>query len=316
MPRFADIALLTTLAAVLALPTLEANAQRPFNTIDPFYQNESAKRSFYETFAVQAEVAYKGSEPALFTGHAFSPFALMIRLDYALMPQVDVAAVLDASSGMNGGAGNSFRIGWFVVKPYWQHNNTSYAVRLAVDPSPDSGFGFRQTDVAFLSSTNISPTMATDFAVGFRRARVGFEQVTLGGDFMDQLVAEILPQINRSRANGTELHAMWGYRFLMDPAGSHLFTILSAQAMAYTVLTINPDDVLLAGRGEFDLEDTGQLRGGLAQVNVGFEYSRPSFMLSPYMSIPLFRMARMDGEGPVYGPRFDHTRLGFRFTVR
>lgn len=316
MPRFADIARLALLAAVLALPNGEANAQRPFSTIDPFYQNESAKRSFYENFSVQAEVAYQGADPVTFSGHAFSPFALMVRLDYALMPQVDVAAVLDASSGVNGGAGGSMRIGWFVVKPYWQQNNTSYAIRVAIDPFPDSGFGFRQTDVAFLSSTTISPTVATDIAIGFRRARVGFEQVTLVTEFQNQLISSLHPEITRSRANGTELHAMWGYRFMMDPGGTHVFTILSAQAMAYSVLTINPDDPLLAGRGGLDLDEPGQLRGGLALVNVGFEYSRPSFVLSPYMSVPLFRMARMDGEGPVYGPRFDHTRLGFRFTVR
>lgn len=317
MLPFADIARLTILAAVLTVLAVEADAQRPFNTIDPFYQNESAQRVFYENFAAQAELAYQGSTPTVFSGHAFSPFALMVRLDYALMAQVDIAAVLDASSGVNGGTGNSFRIGWLIVKPYWQHNNTSYAVRLAVDPSPDSGFGFRQTDVAFLSSTSIGPTLTTEFSVGFRRARVGFEQVTLGDNFMRSITAgEINPEVSRSRASGAELHATWGYRFLVNPGGSHLFTIFSAQAMAYTVLTANPDSGVLAGKGDFDLEDAGELRGGLAQVNVGLEYNRPSFVLAPYVGVPLFRIARMDGEGPVYGPRFDHTRLGFRFTVR
>ncbi len=302
----------------LTLVATAAEAQRPFATLDPFYVEETARRGFFDGFALQADVAYRGSEPTG-TSAAVYPFALSLRLDYALAQQIDVSAIIDASPGLAGSESSTpVRLSWVVVKPYWHHGRTDYAVRLAVDPSSDSGFGFRQTDVAFLSTSDLSPSLQTDFALGLRRARVGFERLEFVGETVRPDFQLSQPEIVRSRASGTEVHLMWGYRFLLDPGGSNVFTTLSGEGMAYTLLSTRAQDSDDAGRPQngFDSADEGQLRGGVGRLNVGFEYSRPSFQVAPYMSLPLFRWVEFKSESQTWGPRIEHARLGLRVTVR
>jgi len=307
-----------------------AEAQRPFSTLDPFYQEETARRGFYDGFAVQADVAYRGNEPTVASGAAVRPLALGLRLDYALARQLDVSAVFDVSSGLDAGAnGSPVRLSWVVVKPYWRHGHTDYAIRVAVDPSADGGFGFRQTDIAYLSSSNLSPMLSTDLVLGLRRTRVGFERLEISSDTrlasLLPATQRTLPEIVRSRATGIEGHFMWGYRFFLHPGGTHIFTTFSGEAMAYTLITstLNTEDTAPrdlndapAGDAAITLTDEGRLRGGVGRLHVGAEYTRPSFIVAPYVSLPLFRVVEFEGDSRTWGPRLDHTRLGLRFTVR
>lgn len=310
------------LLAVLVGISSVAEAQRPFFTLDPFYQEETARRGFFDGFAVQADVAYRGSEPTVASGSAARPLGLGLRVDYALARQLDVSAVFDVSSGFDAAAGTSpVRLSWVVVKPYWRYGQTDYAIRLAVDPSADGGFGFRQTDLAYLSSSNLGPTLSTDFALGLRRTRVGFERLEVASEpravSTQTLPQSSLPEIVRSRATGIEGHVMWGYRFYVHPGGSHIFTTVSGEAMAYTLITATRSSEETAGRGaEVAVKDEGRLRGGVGRLHVGAEYARPSFLVAPYISLPLFRVVEFEGDSRTWGPRLDHSRLGLRFTVR
>jgi hypothetical protein len=306
------------LVAALCLAEM-AEAQRPFAALDPFYQEETARRDFYDGFAVQADLSYRGAEPAVAATGGPTPLALAVRFDYALARQVDLSAVVDVSPGFQGGLGGSpVRLSWLVVKPYWHHGNTDYAVRIAVDPASDSGFGFRQTDIAFLSTSDLGPMVSTDFAFGLRRARVGFERIGLSRQPEMLLEEGRLPEIVRSRASGTEIHMMWGYRYWLHPGGSHFFTTLSGEAMAYALVSSEGSGGQEAGSSPSDFDPTreGRLRGGVGRLNMGIEYSRPSFMVAPYVSVPLFRWVQVDTESEAYGPRLLHSRMGLRFTVR
>jgi hypothetical protein len=327
MPFAPSIAVLTRLAllgCLCALATV-AEAQRPFATLDPFYEEETARRGFYDGFAFQANVAYRGTEP-LVLGAAVSPVALYLRLDYALAHQVDVAAVISASGGFGEASQAPVRVSWLIVKPYWRSGRTDYAVRLAIDPAGDSGFGFRQTDVAFLSTSDVGPMLSTDFAIGFRRARVGFERFDFTDDdgipddlaLADALnVPELRTEVVRSRAAGTEFHIMWGYRFWLNPGGTHIFTTLSGEGMTYTLVSAHDGEqevvrppFMMAPRHE------GRLRGGVGRFNAGMQYSRPNLLIAPYVSVPLFRFIAMEDEERIWGPRIDHARAGLRVTLR
>ena len=120
--------------------------QGSFETLDPFYGGESARQTFFDGLAVSGEVTYRErdllglSEP----GAPAADLAIAARIDYALLPQVDVSAVADLSGAARRGP---LGLSWIVVKPYWRNESTDYAVRVAVDPASEGGLGFRQTDV-------------------------------------------------------------------------------------------------------------------------------------------------------------------------
>lgn len=314
------IARLVGLIGLLSLGTA-AEAQRPFASLDSFYQEETARRAFFDGFAAQADLAYLGAEPGFGTGAIVPSLGLALRFDYSLARQLDVAAIVDASSGLSGAtsARAPLRVSWLIIKPYWHHGNTDYSVRLAIDPSGDSGAGFRQVDIAFLSSSDLAPLLSTDFAIGLRRAAVGFERLEITGVSVGASYVASSAEIIRSRATGTEVHMMWGYRFWLDPGGSHVFTTLSGEGMAYGVLRMRPSegaDVDAAPRFSSSNDFEGRLRGGVGRFNIGIEYSRPSFVVAPYASLPLFRWVELEGESRTWGPSVDHARLGVRFTVR
>jgi hypothetical protein len=306
------------LLAALAALAVPAEAQRPFATLDPFYQEESARRVFYDGFAAQAEVSYQGARPISAPGDA--PFDFSVRFDYALVQQVDLAVVFD----LGGRGGDSLviapvRLSWVVAKPYWRHEHTDYAVRLAIDPATEGGFGFRQTDVAFLSSTDHSPVHSTDFAIGLRRARVGFEQFvfdTAGPLDAGPQESSLGIGISRSRAVGTEFHAMWGHRFWLHPGGSHVFVTVMGQFMDYDLITIGPPQEEAAARTAPTGPSQNQYRGSVGWLRTGVEYTRPSFVVSPYASLPLFRWVEIGRESRAWGPRPDHVSVGLRLTVR
>jgi hypothetical protein len=304
--RGASLVLLTA----LALPATPA-AQGVLRTLDPFYQGESARRDFYGGLAVSGEVVYRTADPLRPAGGAApNDVALSAQLDYTLLPQVDVSAVFDLSGGIGRGPTG---LSWLVVKPYWFNDDTDYAVRIAVDPASEGGLGFRQTDVAFLSTTTHAPTLTSDFAIGLRRVRTGYtvEEDALepgspiepsGGPGSSALLAAE----GQVRVIGRELHATWGYNVLFDPAGSHLAVALLAEAGDYRLIPTGPE---ATGSEE-------RVRSGIGWLRAGVEWSRPAYQVSPFLAIPLVTWADVQGEPVRHGPRPDRTRFGLRLMLR
>ncbi|MEL6615115.1 MAG: hypothetical protein AAFQ43_05225, partial [Bacteroidota bacterium] len=136
MDRFSRsrLARCTGLLTVIAMATMtapEASAQGSFETMDPFYGGESARQTFYDGLAISGEVSYRERD-LLGLSDAATPvtdLGLTARLDYSLLPQVDVSAVADLSGAARRGP---LGLSWIVVKPYWRNENTDYAVRVAI----------------------------------------------------------------------------------------------------------------------------------------------------------------------------------------
>ena len=259
--------------AALAGAACPVQAQGTFQTLDPSYGGESARRGFYGGFALSGEAAYRDADLIGFAGTgAITDLALSARLDYALLPQVDLALVADVS-----GAAQNGRMGlsWVVVKPYWRSEGADYAVRVAVDPVSEGGLGFRQTDVAFLSTTALSPTVTSDVTVGLRRLRTGYSDVA-PDEALVEPTSEVrlagLPAADedpaRSRLVGQSLRGSWGYSVLFDPAGSRLSFGLLAEAGAYTVVQTRDADAGSPGLSrEGDASD--RVRSGVAWARAG-----------------------------------------------
>ncbi len=313
------------LAALVALllPGVAA-AQRPFDVLDPFYQEESARRSFYDGFALAGEVGYRSSGPFRSTPEADTrgPLALSFRLDYALARQIDLSAVFDLSGGLVSQlGGGSVRLSWIVVKPYWRNEDTDYALRIAVDPVSEGGLGFRQTDIAFVSTSNLSPLVSSDFAIGLRQAHVGYErlQVVEGPSGIIGLEAAD-PALVRTRAIGKEIHVMWGHNLHFDPAGSNFFLTLLAEAMDYDLVESRPfeeGDAEASEQGEAtEAEERGRYRGGVGWVRAGLELNRPGYQFSPFVGVPVAAWLDVAGEANTWGPRFQNLRFGLRLTLR
>lgn len=310
-------------AALAVLLPGVALAQRPFDVLDPFYQEETARPTFFDGFAVSAEVGYNTTGPFRQAAEADDrgPLALSARVDYALAHQLDVSAVFDVSGGLVSQLGGGpVRLSWVVLKPYWRNEDTDYAVRIAVDPVSQGGLGFRQTDIAFLSSSDLSPLISSDFAVGLRHAQVGFERIRVddGGDLLAARFAAGSPEVTRTRAIGKEIHVMWGHRLHFDPAGSNVFLTLLAEAMDYDLVEASlfggaPEE---GGQAEEAEEKRSAYRGGVGWTRAGFELNRPGYRFSPFASVPVVSWLDTAGESGTRGPRFGDLRLGLRFTLR
>ena len=307
--RRAALALLTGAAAWA--PALPAAAQGAFQTLDPFYQDESARRDFFGGMALSGEIGYRSAsllQPAAEGQSSPGALALSAQFDYALHPQLDLSAIVDLSGGVGRGP---VGLSWVVVKPYWHNENTDYAIRIAVDPASEGGLGFRQTDVAFLSTASLSPTLTHDLAFGVRRVRTGYETRPLDETDAEGSVSQLLGEGERVRVLGQELHGAWGYNVLFDPAGSRLSLQLLAEAGDYTLLSaaappLDPS----AEAGE------ERVRGGVGWLRAGIELNRPSYLLAPYVTVPLVTWADVRGEPVRHGPRPDRTRFGVRVTLR
>ena len=310
--------------AVLALAA-GADAQG-FQTLDPFYGGETARRGFYDGLALSGEIGYRGGDLLGLTepgAPAGGGVAVMGRLDYAVLPQVDLSAVVDLSGGVGRGP---LGLSWVVVKPHWHNEMTDYAVRVAVDPASEGGLGFRQTDAAFLSSTALSPEVTTDFAIGIRRVHTGYTDAPLadgeapldpagfpadgGGDPGSVLLfggGAALVAGERVRLVGQELRGMIGYNIVFDPAGSRLILGLVGEAGDYARLSSRDD-------GEPD--PSKRIRSGIGWARAGVEFSRPSYQIAPYVSLPVVTWADVGGEAVRHGPRPDKIRFGLRATLR
>ena len=312
---------------VLGVTAAPAGAQGSFQTLDPFYGGESARQTFFDGLAVSGEVTYRDrdllglSQP----GAPASDLVLAARLDYSLLPQVDVSAVADLSGAASRGP---LGLSWVVIKPYWRNESTDYAVRVAVDPASEGGLGFRQTDVAFLSSTALSPEITSDFAVGLRRVRTGYVEAEeaqasirgFGGtvEFGDEDSFPLPPSSSlvatdgdRVRLVGQEIRGSWGYNVLFDPAGSRVLGSLIAEAGDYALVRSEQEAV-----GDVSDVQPERIRSGIGWARLGVEFNRPSYVLAPYVSLPMVTWANVRGEPVRHGPRPDKARFGVRVMIR
>lgn len=266
----------------------EAFAQRPFPVNDPFYRSETARRVFHDGLAATGEVAYRSSAPLAGTGVAASasPVSLSFRLHYALARRLDLNAFWDAAGTSTG---PTVVLSWVGLKYYWSVDNADYAFRLAVDPASDGRVGFPQLDVAFISTKALTPLFSTDFAFGIRRVRKGFRQFVPAGAAVDDGPLGDLDgqqsQFIDTRAIGMELHFMWSYNTIFDPARSNLFVALMGEGGQYNLI-----ETSLGGTPVHDGEENfgeSDYRGGVVWLRSGIEFNRPSYQVLPFVSVPL-----------------------------
>lgn len=284
------------------------HAQGGFQTLDPFYLGESAQHSFYGSLSVSGEVAFRDRDLLGLSapGAPANDFAVAGRLDYALLSQVDIAAVMDLTGATVQGP---LGLSWVIVKPYWSNGLSDYAIRLAVDPASEGSLGFRQTDVAFLSTTTLGPDVATDFAIGVRRVRTGYDAGVVDASFPSSFA--VSPSMGRKRLIGQEIRLSWGYNVLFDPAGSAFSFGVQGEAGDYTLVDSGlPKPTSGADEGE------GHIRSGIVWLRGGVEWNRPSFRVLPYISIPAVTWASVHGDPVRYGPRPEKARLGVRVVLR
>ena len=303
------------LVAVLLSISTSAYAQRPFLMFDSLYRSEQSQRTFYSGYALSAEVAYRNAGAIQGDGLqsvASDPLGLSFRIDYQLAARIDLSAVVDA-------AGNTTRRGlslsWLIFKYYERSEQASFALRLAVDPSFDSRAGFPQIDVAWLSSSAVTPLSSTDFAFGIRRVRLGYEQWLINETnpvnsfLINETAAEPTPRsdfdIIYTRALGWELHLMLGYNFKFDPAGSNIFISFLGQAGSYDLLETSYQEPLLpefsltaATAFQEEITESREYVGGVVWFRSGIEFNRPSYQILPFIGLPIQQWAPSSGNWP------------------
>ena len=302
-------------AVAVACAAAPAAGQGGFVTLDPSYGGETARRAFYGGFAVSGEAALRGPGAADPGPAAAGALSLAARLDYAVLPQVDLAVVADLTGAARSGP---LGLSWVVVKPYWHRERTDYALRLAVDPASEGGLGFRQTDVTFLSTTALSPAVTNDFTVGARRVRTGYSYAS--ADDVAALAGPgaadaAPPDPRRERLVGQELRAGWGYNVLFDPAGSRLTVGVVGEGGAYSVVRSRVRTPDAAG-DVADSEDVRRVRRAAAWVRAGVEFSRPSYQASPFVSVPVVSWDNAGDGADVPGLRAPRVQFGLRLTLR
>ena len=325
-------AALVCAASLLWLGSPQVYAQ-PFQSYDPFYQEETARRAFFDNYALSAQLSYPNS--GLFQNErAIDPslLGLGFRADYQIVPQVDIGAIVSA---LGSSSGRRLTLSWLVLKYYrhLEHENADYAVRLAVDPRPNGRVGFPQVDAAFIYTSFLSPLVSSDFAIGLRRVQMGYREVISTDDEFDPL------DVIYRRAMGWELHAMTSYNLLLDPGGSNVFMALSGDLSRYDIVELNlsessaasvdamimppieqlPDDGEDQSASDNQLSDDVPERvernysAGVVWLHTGITYSRPSYQVRPYLAVPLREWQPEEFEG-----QRDDALLhaGVRFTLR
>lgn len=318
-----------TLAATTAVP--EAEAQRPFRVHDPFYRTETARRTFFDGYALSTQVSYRSGGTLQGEGAADpDPLGVSFRADYSLTKTVDLSAIFDASGST---AGRRVTLSWIALKYYRNVDGSDdYAMRLAVDPASDGRVGFPQIDAAFIYTSVLSPIVSSDFAIGVRRVRMGFEQLVPAEGEEQPARHEVL----YTRANGWELHTMISYNALLDPTGSNLFVAFAAELSLYQLIDLSMDEAVrsihqvalstsalqspqvisqvLSARDYDDFsqeQDARDYHSAVLWVRSGFTFNRPSYQLLPFVSVPL-------GQWLPGAARWHRARLhlGMRFMLR
>ncbi len=291
----------------------EALAQRPFAVHDPFYRSETARRTFYDALAATGEVSYRRDVSGNI-GSSTPSIGLSFRLHYSLTERVDLNAFWDAAGTATG---RTIVLSWVGLKYYWSVDQFDYAFRLAVDPASDGRVGFPQLDAAFISTRTFSPVFSSDFAVGVRRVRKGFREfVPANSPVINDGPIVVAPnsaaQFIDTRAMGMELHFMWSYNLIFDPAASNLFVSMMAEGGQYSLFEseFGGDGLtVVSTKGEEDELGATDYRGGVVWMRSGIEYNRPSYQVIPFMSVPLKRWAPENGDRA-------RMQLGLRLMVR
>ena len=268
-------------------------AQRPFFANDPLYRDETARRTYYDGYAISGELSYRPIDP-IYTGGAAN-LGILFRVDYQVAPQFDVSAILNAYGGMQS---QSMRLAWIAIKHQWHREGADMAVRVAFEPRPaiGGGIGFRQTDIGFFYSKVLSPNVESEIALGVRHVRTGFQN-----QFSDL-------GFGVKETRGFEAHLVLGYNMVFDPARSHISLSLGYEAGRYDVT-----DKLLppnaAGPGS-----SNEFAGHVLWIQTGLHWHRPTYQLVPFISVPLAVGQQGDGPTRGKGPRF--INVGFRATLR
>ncbi len=316
-----SLGLLVGVLLGLSLTAQDAEAQRPFRLSDPFYRGETARRTFFDRYALTGEVSYRSAGTIQGDGLPASnnDLAFRFRFDYELAKWLDLSAIFDAV----GGAGaRRVSLSWLVLKyyRYIEESNADYAFRLAVDPASDSRVGFPQVDLAFLYTSPLSPVLTTNFAIGLRRVNIGYLQLNPPAEILPDgnFVIRPRPQLLGTRALGTELHGMMNYNLLFDPAGSNLFVNFLAEGGAYDLIETlieantggNLADIVEASE---DAEDKTSYRGGAFWARFGVEFNRPNYQISPFLAAPVKQWTPDAETGDWPKARF---HFGVQFTIR
>lgn len=300
-----------------------AAAQAPAQLNDGLYQSETARRSFFDGYAVGTELFCCARTLNQESGPASSglfglPLGLRFHLNYALGDRLDLApcstpaaAPQGARWPSTGSCSSSISLG-----------NDSYAFRLAVDPSVDGMLGFPQIDVALLTSSLLSPFVVANYAIGLRRVRTGYERWTPLEEAETSpnavLIAADPPprfEITYQQAFGWELHLLMSYALLLNPARSNVFVGLTGTARYYNLMeSARETRTVTEGAGKRGAEEATvwerTYNGGIVWAQGGLEYNRPSYQLSPFVGLPLLFWSSETEEA---APR---VQAGLRLTLR
>ncbi len=294
-----SVLLMAGLVCTAFLCPADASAQRPFRLHNQFNHGETARRYFYDGYAVSTEVSYRSVGAVENGQQALRPgLGLGFRLDYQLAPHFDVSGIFDASSSNSGRAVN---LSWLVLKYYETDENTDYALRLALDPSMDGQVGFPQADLSFISTSLLSPSVSSDYALGVRHVRLGYEQLvpTLPN------AEPTIPAPNRdndilyTRAVGWEAHLMMQYSLLLNPARTNVFSSVLLDYGQYNLIETSlrragatssqnvPPPKPTPRPPDTPLQWSDTYRGGVVWVRSGLEYNRPGYQVLPFVSVPV-----------------------------
>ena len=317
------------LSFALLMIAAPAVAQAPFRVYDPFYRGETARRAFFDGYALTTEVSYRASGSIQDGSQtpAADPLGLSFRFDYELGSSLDISAILDAASSISG---RKLTVQWLALKWYHRVEYTDYAFRLAVDPAFDGRVGFPQMDLAFLSTTLLAPNLSSDYALGVRRVRFGYEQLRREPAIPEMGdLSSILPNdIVYTRALGWEIHLMMQHSLLLNPARSNVFVSFLLDVGRYDLLetslrsTDEAARAALVGNARMLVDSESdaaaeqgsmgsrQYRGGVFWLRTGFEYNRPSYQLHPFVSLPISQWS------PEEGGLRSRISLGVRLTLR
>ncbi len=298
MPRFSRLGSLALVLAVAATVAEPAMAQRPFHVYDPFYRSETARRAFHESYAVSGEVSYRAAGPVQGSQNAIAPdpLGLALRFDYALTDYLDAGVIVDATGD------RAMRWSWVVLTYHRTEGFDDYAFRLALDPDADGRVGFPQADLALIASSVLSPRVSSDFVIGARRVKRGYQQFEalegVGTGVPD--VPQASYAIHNARALGYEANLMMTYNFHLGPSGSKLYLGFLGQHGEYR-LHRSPGAGEIArsslgtGVGEAG-EEAQRFSGGVLWIRPGLEYHRPHYRLTPFLNLPLAQWNPRDGS--------------------
>lgn len=298
LSRLGSLVLVFAVAATVAEPAL---AQRPFHVYDPFYRSETARRAFHETYAVSGEVSYRAAGPVQGSQNAIAPDPLGVafRLDYALTDYLDAGVIVDAAGATGARA---MRWSWVVLTYHRTEGFDDYAFRLALDPDADGRVGFPQADLALIASSVLSPRVSSDFVVGARRVKRGYQQFESLEDVQAAPPAAPQPSyaLHNARALGYEANLMMTYNLHLGPSGSKAYLGILGQHGEYRLhRSPGADEVvrasIAADAGQPD-EQVQRFSGGVLWIRPGFEYHRPHYRLTPFLNLPIVQWNPREGS--------------------